>query len=536
MGTHPIFEADFDCLTEIMRRVSKLGTRLSHVRKASASSGIDTPKLFTEERGEGIVERGLNALGRKWYQKGAFFNFAQHAEHKSTWNLDHISSGNEASCTVNHQTLLHDKYCKWFTVEGMPGAGKGKFTADVAEGAGLKNMGTGHLWWEHERLREFKDQPGLYTLWAELIQSHNHYLAMRDVYMDKFFENPTDIVHSCRLQDHMKLQRHIHSMDALFHLLTTATGTITNRTYHSDYCFAYAMYKMGYMSKNYYEMRYTVSHATMDGSGTACDLTPNVSFLLDISPEESFESIKARGNEAEIATVNLEFLKHLHEAYHGMWSEDMNTKGCTVFKIDPNSQSAADTVDMIDELGEDDLRHPYSRWSHIHEKQFANNTMHGFFGKDHGWTEAIPGWNRPDVAMSGRANMMKCNPFRLLFQGGNHYEHVLTRDLLRGAQFSYDMNYSFHPWDDLAESYSMKENLEFVANLEETELMDEMGRKSREAMRWECKPMFYHPDWLPESADWFNCGKTTSNMRIAFGSIDKYYGNEFMVKKRQLTL
>merc|ERR1712130_827502 len=331
MGTHPIFESDFDCLTEIMRRVSKLGTRLSHVRKASASSGIDTPKLFTEERGEGIVERGLNALGRKWYQKGAFFNFAQHAEHKSTWNLDHISSGNEASCTVNHQTLLHDKYCKWFTVEGMPGAGKGKFTADVAEGAGLKNMGTGHLWWEHERLREFKDQPGLYTLWAELIQSHNHYLAMRDVYMDKFFENPTDIVLSCRLQDHMKLQRHIHSMDALFHLLTTATGTITNRTYHSDYCFAYAMYKMGYMSKNYYEMRYTVSHATMD----------------------------------------LEFLKHLHEAYHGMWSEDMNTKGCTVFKIDPNSQSAADTVDMIDELGEDDLRHPYSRWSHIHEKQFA---------------------------------------------------------------------------------------------------------------------------------------------------------------------
>ena len=52
----------------------------------------------------------------------------------------------------------------------------------------------------------------------------------------------------------------------------------------------------------------------------------------------------------------------------------------------------------------------------------------------------------------------------------------------------------------------------------------------------ECKPMFYHPDWLPESADWFNCGKTTSNMRIMFGSMDKYFGNEFMIKKRQLTL
>ena len=149
---------------------------------------------------QGVVERALNALGRKWYQNGALFNFALHAEQKSTWNLDHISSGNEASCTVNHQSLLHDKYCKWFTVEGLPGAGKAKFTADVAEGAGLKNMGTGHLWWEHERLREFKGQPGLYKLWKELIESHNHYLAMRDVYMDKFFENPNDIVHSCRLQ------------------------------------------------------------------------------------------------------------------------------------------------------------------------------------------------------------------------------------------------------------------------------------------------------------------------------------------------
>merc|ERR1739838_1173069 len=46
----------------------------------------------------------------------------------------------------------------------------------------------------------------------------------------------------------------------------------------------------------------------------------------DISPEEAFESIKARGNEEEIATVNLEFLKHVEEAYKTFWSEDMNNK------------------------------------------------------------------------------------------------------------------------------------------------------------------------------------------------------------------
>lgn len=132
----------------------------------------------------------------------------------------------------------------------------------------------------------------------------------------------------------MKLQRHIHSMDALFHLLTTGEGVISNRTYHSDYCYAYAMMKMGYLSKNYYEMRYTVSQATIDGSGGATDLTPNVSFFLDTSPEEAFESIKARGDAAEIATCNLDFLKHLDEAYRGFWAEDMHNKGCTVINVD----------------------------------------------------------------------------------------------------------------------------------------------------------------------------------------------------------
>ena len=78
--------------------------------------------------------------------------------------------------------------------------------------------------------------------------------------------------------------------------------------------------------------------ATVDGHGGASDFTPNVSFLLDISPEESFESIKKRGNEAEIATCNLEFLRHLHDAYQGFWAEDMHNKGCTVIKVNPVSK------------------------------------------------------------------------------------------------------------------------------------------------------------------------------------------------------
>ena len=109
------------------------------------------------------------------------------------------------------------------------------------------------------------------------------------------------------------------------------------------------MYKMGYMSKNFYEMRYAVSHATADGSGTATDLTPNVSFYLDISPEESFETIKARGNEAEIATCNLEFLKHLQEAYIDTWQKDMNSKGCTVLTL-PKVRHSSQVYKYIEQI------------------------------------------------------------------------------------------------------------------------------------------------------------------------------------------
>lgn len=123
-------------------------------------------------------------------------------------------------------------------------------------------------------------------------------------------------------------------------VLSLFQGTVSNRTHHSDYCYAFAMMKMGYMPKEFYERRYTVSQAAADGSDTATDLTPNVSFLLDISPEESFESIKARGNEAEIATINLDFLKYLDEAYKTFWSEDMHNKGCSVF-----TQPRVSTVD-----------------------------------------------------------------------------------------------------------------------------------------------------------------------------------------------
>ena len=61
-------------------------------------------------------------------------------------------------------------------------------------------MGAGDLWWELNRLKDFKGQEGLYQVHADLCQEKHHWLAMRDVYMDQFFEDPKNMVHSCRMQ------------------------------------------------------------------------------------------------------------------------------------------------------------------------------------------------------------------------------------------------------------------------------------------------------------------------------------------------
>lgn len=507
-----------------MRRCGQVTSRIA---RRDGLKFVQCRKL-SEERGAGAVERGLNKLGKMWYRTALQpFNFAQHAEDRTAWDLDHISSGNEASITATHQKLLHDKYCKWLTVEGLPGAGKKEFTDGIAQGTGLKNMGAGDLWWELNRLKDFKGQEGLYQVHADLCKEKHHWLAMRDVYMDQFFEDPKNMVHSCRMQDHMKLQRHIHSMDTLQHLLSTAEGCITNRTYHSDYCFAYAMMKMGYLSKNYYEMRYTVSCAAVDGSGGATDLPPNVSFFLDISPEESFETIKARGNEAEIATCNLDFLKYLDEAYRGFWAEDMHNKGCTVINVDPKTKSAEDIVDLIDEMEESELRHPYSRWAHIHERLYPNRNVSNHYGPNIAWFD-----HETDVN-NARAGRTTIPWMRYFYLGGNHYDHVLQRDLSKGPKYSYDLNYTFQPWDDLSESNSYKFNIQFLEGMpDQGEFMDDTGKMPGNDMRMECAPIKYHPSWLPPDADWFGTGKTTPYSRIIFGSIKPFIGNEHLQKRK----
>ena len=97
-----------------MRRCGQVTSRIA---RRDGLKFVQCRKL-SEERGAGAVERGLNKLGKMWYRTALQpFNFAQHAEDRTAWDLDHISSGNEASITATHQKLLHDKYVlEWIAV------------------------------------------------------------------------------------------------------------------------------------------------------------------------------------------------------------------------------------------------------------------------------------------------------------------------------------------------------------------------------------------------------------------------------------
>lgn len=134
-----------------------------------AKQGKAVPVFLLHCNGfSGFVERTLNAAGKWYYQNIQPFNFAQHHEGQTGNRLDHTSVTMEANCTTNPQRLIQDKYAKLFTVEGLPGSGKAEFTSGIAAGAGLKDMGTGDLMWELNRLRDFKGENNLYNTWKML--------------------------------------------------------------------------------------------------------------------------------------------------------------------------------------------------------------------------------------------------------------------------------------------------------------------------------------------------------------------------------
>jgi hypothetical protein len=93
-------------------------------------------------------------------------------------------------------------------------------------------------------------------------------------------------------------------------------------------------------------------------------------------------------------------------------------------KININLQSKTtgeDLVDLVHEMDEDELHHPYSRWSYSHEKQYPGNNISTYMGQHHAYFDHE---THLEHARAGRSEI----PFtKLLFMGGNEYEKCLQR-------------------------------------------------------------------------------------------------------------
>ena len=92
-------------------------------------------------------------------------------------------------------------------------------------------MGTSHLLWELERLKEVKGYEGMYNTWKMMVEDGTHFLAQRSVSMDGFYQAPNDDVHSSRMQGMILAPYHMELMD---HIHMTISMIIFSRSYETS--------------------------------------------------------------------------------------------------------------------------------------------------------------------------------------------------------------------------------------------------------------------------------------------------------------
>ena len=81
-----------------------------------------------------------------------------------------------------------------------------------------------------------------------------------------------------------------------------------------------------------------------------------------------------------------------------------------------------DIIDFINIADEDEIRHPYSRWSHAGERQIGNNNRSQVFGPN----QAIIDFGAPyHYNRFNRSKHAFAPLIRPTAMAGNHYEKVL---------------------------------------------------------------------------------------------------------------
>lgn len=194
-----------------------------------------------------------------------------------------------------------DQNTKLIVVEGPPAAGKSKFAKHIADSFGMFYLPEANLDMQYTNPYGF-DTKTLDPLLPPDCKSFD---------IKDFLKNPKHKL-VARMQIQQFVVRLSQYYDALAHLLSTGQGVVLDRCLYSDFVFAEAMFKNGYLSKKaykkYYEFRDNNLHRI---------LRPHLVIYLDVPVPKVMENIKKRNISYEVNSQVLsnKYLEEIEKQY-----------------------------------------------------------------------------------------------------------------------------------------------------------------------------------------------------------------------------
>ncbi|KAK8776224.1 hypothetical protein V5799_030430 [Amblyomma americanum] len=177
-----------------------------------------------------------------------------------------------------------DENTRMIVVEGNIASGKSALAKTIAEEFELKHFG------EPSFDQIYVDDYGFdYRTLDHLLPP-----SCRSCDIKKFYEDPHNInVAIMQLQMYMlRFERHV---DALVHMLNTGQGVVLERSCYSDFVFADAMRKFGYISNNAWKMYHKCRHFSLPEL-----LKPHLVIYLDAPTDILLQRIRERNRPEEV--------------------------------------------------------------------------------------------------------------------------------------------------------------------------------------------------------------------------------------------
>jgi len=216
---------------------------------------------------------------------------------------------NNFHCFIDKTMKRFDENTKVVLVEGLPAVGKSAFAQELADELEMKYFPMSTL-----------DSMYINAYGFDLRKLDDKIPARTRSFDEMRFLREPAHEQSILFQIH-KLQFKMHQyFDAMAHLFNTGQGVVLDRSLYSDFIFAEAMYKCGYLNKDGWKAYYKFYDSCVKVA-----IKPHLVIYLDVPIPTVMDNIKKRNIPNESKTVNEKFLETLEESYKLKFLRDIET-------------------------------------------------------------------------------------------------------------------------------------------------------------------------------------------------------------------